>query len=147
VAKKKASKKTAKRPDHLFKPGQSGNPAGRPKGVRDNRSILIDALAEHGTTEQAFAKKIIGLAEEGNATAITVTATRLWKEARATLPVYEFPPEAVTPEEKALAALDAAHRGEISSDHAAAHISAVRGAVELTQISEILERLAALESP
>jgi len=41
------------KPEHLFKPGQSGNPAGRPKGARsrlgeDFLNALRDDFAEHG---------------------------------------------------------------------------------------------------
>jgi len=46
-------KQTAKKQDHLWKPGQSGNPAGRPKGARSKFSealVLAFArdFAKHG---------------------------------------------------------------------------------------------------
>lgn len=39
--------KTKKKPDHYYKPGESGNPAGRPKGSTNRYSIknLMDAIA------------------------------------------------------------------------------------------------------
>lgn len=43
------------RPEHLFKPGQSGNPSGRPKGARSRLGeAFLEAMhadfEEHGTT-------------------------------------------------------------------------------------------------
>jgi hypothetical protein len=39
---------TGKKQDTRFKPGQSGNPAGRPKGARNKVSEgLLEALAKH----------------------------------------------------------------------------------------------------
>src|SRR5215831_18740890 len=40
------STKEKQKPGHLFKPGQSGNPAGRPKGSRNKLQNFIAALAE-----------------------------------------------------------------------------------------------------
>ena len=33
-----------KKPEHWFKPGQSGNPAGKPKGARNKTTLAIEAL-------------------------------------------------------------------------------------------------------
>jgi len=52
VARLKKSVKSAKkqkRPDHLFKPGESGNPNGRPPGSKNNKTRFIEQkLAELG---------------------------------------------------------------------------------------------------
>lgn len=51
-----ASEQTeGKQPPHLFKPGQSGNPAGRPKGARSKLGSLflekmLEDFEEHGVS-------------------------------------------------------------------------------------------------
>jgi len=37
-----------KQKPHLFKPGQSGNPKGRPKGSRNKNLILLEQMIETG---------------------------------------------------------------------------------------------------
>lgn len=54
------SEDTAKNQSHLYKPGQSGNPAGRPKGARSKfAQAFVEAFAkdfeEHG---QAVIEKV-----------------------------------------------------------------------------------------
>jgi Family of unknown function (DUF5681) len=55
---------TGKKQDTRFKPGQSGNPAGRPKGARNKVSErLLEALAKHfesngeAAIEKVFAER------------------------------------------------------------------------------------------
>jgi hypothetical protein len=66
---------------HGFQPGQSGNPAGRPKGARSLKADLRDELAElmpFGDGEHAvelskqrvLIKKLVGAAIEGDARAV-----------------------------------------------------------------------------
>lgn len=38
--------------DTQFKPGQSGNPAGRPKGSRNLKTVLLDVLSEEITIRE-----------------------------------------------------------------------------------------------
>jgi hypothetical protein len=68
MAKPAAAESTVEkqRPAHLFKPGQSGNPAGRPKGARNafSQDFIHDvhkAWQEHG----AAALKMTALTEPG----------------------------------------------------------------------------------
>ena len=67
---------------HQFHPGQSGNPAGRPKGVRSIKADLRDELAElifFGDGNQAvelskqrvLVRKLVGAAIDGDTRAVT----------------------------------------------------------------------------
>ena len=57
-----------------FRPGQSGNPRGRPKGARDRRSELRALLQPHS---RALIAKAVELALEGDTTAIKLCLDRL----------------------------------------------------------------------
>jgi hypothetical protein len=67
--------------EHRFKPGESGNPAGRPKGARRFTSDLLDELGEivavnnndqkrAVTKQRAIASVLVSKALEGDAHAI-----------------------------------------------------------------------------
>src|SRR5580704_15202179 len=67
---------------HQFKPGRSGNPSGRPKGVRALKTELLEELAElvtvaDGTTSaevskaRAVVKALVRMAIAGDARAIS----------------------------------------------------------------------------
>jgi len=71
VAEKSASKQRG-RP---FKPGQSGNPSGKPKGTRHRATQLAQELLD-GQAE-ALVQKLVDMALEGNAVALRVAVERL----------------------------------------------------------------------
>lgn len=57
-----------------FKPGQSGNPAGRKKGISDRRLHFKNMLEENG---KLVIDKAIELVKEGNVRAIEICLDRL----------------------------------------------------------------------
>ena len=58
-----------------FKPGQSGNPSGRPKGARNKSTIAAEALLD-GEAE-AITRRCIDLAMEGDSTALRLCLSRI----------------------------------------------------------------------
>ena len=69
------SDNTGKRQDTRFKPGQSGNPNGRPKGSLNATTLAAQALLD-GEAE-ALTRKAIGLAKGGDLTALRLCMDRL----------------------------------------------------------------------
>jgi Family of unknown function (DUF5681) len=57
-----------------FKPGESGNPSGRPKGSRNKASKFVELLDEHGT---AVLEKFVEKAIEGDPVALKLYIPRL----------------------------------------------------------------------
>ena len=70
------SEKTGqKHKPQLFKPGQSGNPAGRPKGARNATTLAVEALLD-GEGE-ALTRKAIDLAKAGDMQALKLCMDRI----------------------------------------------------------------------
>ena len=61
--------------DTRFKPGQSGNPNGRPKGRRNRSSMAAEALLD-GEAE-TITRKCIDLALDGDGTALRLCLSRI----------------------------------------------------------------------
>jgi Family of unknown function (DUF5681) len=69
------SESTGRKQDTRFKPGQSGNPAGKPKGTRNKVTRAIEALLD-GEGE-ALTRKAVELAKEGDIAALRLCIDRL----------------------------------------------------------------------
>ena len=61
--------------DTKFKPGQSGNPSGRPKGARNQSTMAAEALLD-GESE-SLTRRCIDLAMEGDSTALRLCLSRI----------------------------------------------------------------------
>jgi F0F1-type ATP synthase gamma subunit len=73
-----------------FQKGQSGNPAGRPRGSRNKMTVLMQNLLE-GEAE-AIARKAIEMAKAGDMAAIRVCMDRLASIRRKDPVAFELPP-------------------------------------------------------
>ena len=62
--------------DTKFKPGQSGNPNGRPKGAKNKRTLALETLLE-GEAE-GLTRKCIDMAKRGDTTALRLCMERIY---------------------------------------------------------------------
>jgi hypothetical protein len=116
----------------------------KPRGTQHHRTKFLEALKAQSETEEGFIQKILEQAKEGSSTALTICATRLWKESRPTLDSYVLP-ESSSQEETIQNIIEAMKIGAVSPDWANAAMSVLKGATELVEVKEILQKLKELE--
>jgi hypothetical protein len=75
---------------HLWKPGQSGNPAGKPKGARHFSTLIRDAITkvaeDTGTRDdEEIVKALVRKAKEGDLKAVDMVLDRVDGKAEQTI--------------------------------------------------------------
>ena len=124
-----------------FKKGQSGNPAGRPKGLRDRRAALCYKL----TRQLPDILKTLATAAKGG----DIPAAKLILER--TLPALKSAAETLTlrvPETLAgqgRVVMEAVALGQISPDEALKLMQAVGAQLRIVEAEEMAKRIEALE--
>jgi hypothetical protein len=127
-----------------FQKGQSGNPAGRPKGLPDRRTKLRALLEPHA---QGLVEKAVERALEGDAAALRLCLDRLIPPLRAKDQVAPLPGLV---HDSSLAAagravLAGAAEGRLTPSEASSLIQALAGQARIVEIDELDRRVAALE--
>lgn len=125
-----------------FKPGRSGNPAGRPKGVKDRRVEWREALSKHGDDLVA---KAVELALAGDTAALKLCIDRAIPAYRpAAEPVkFELTGDSLT--SKAESVLAAVADGQLDPQTGKQLVDAVGSLMKVLEVDEIRQRLDALE--
>ncbi len=142
----KPTEKTAKiQSKGPFSPGQSGNPAGRPKGARNKSTLAIEALLD-GEAEK-LTRKVVELALAGDTTAIKLCLDRICPP-RKERPVMTDLPEIHNAQDAVRVVgniIAAVSRGELLPGEGQALANMVEGYRKIIETADLEHRIAALE--
>src|ERR1700730_13216835 len=135
---------SAPRHSGQWKKGQSGNPAGMPKGTRHRATMLAEKLMEDDA--ENIVRVVIAAAKGGDPTAMRLCVERLVPLRKGRPVVFDLPPvknaAVITGAVGELARAMAA--GELTTDEASAAASVIemhRRAIETTEIERRLQKL------
>ena len=125
-----------------FQPGQSGNPAGRPKGIIDKRWALRKRLED---ASEILVDEAIKRAIEGDSGLMRALLGRLVAPAKAeTLPTsFTLPEGSLT--DQANAVMQAVSAGVIAPSTGGELLSALGQVAKIREADEVLSRVEALD--
>ena len=146
MATAKTSEKQPPKKKHGFRPGESGNPKGRPQGSRNKATILAQEMLDGEV--KTLVRKCIDLALAGDQTAMRLCLERLLpprkdSPVKLKLPKMDGPKAAVS----ALSALlDAVGQGELSPGEAQAVAGLLESFTRTLELEDLAARVATLEN-
>ena len=128
-----------------FLPGQSGNPAGRPRGSRNKKTIALEALLD--AESDAVIQKVIGLAKMGDDLAIRLCVERMLAPRRERPVPLRLPRIETDADARRAAAevMDALGEGEVTPKEAERLLRAIAGVAVIMQSTEVAARLQQIE--
>ncbi len=128
-----------------FRPGESGNPSGKPPGAKNRATRLAQTLLDG--EEEALVRKVIELAKGGDMQALKVCLDRLCPPLKPQSALVQIEiPETDNLADIGRVFILAASDGRLSPDIASQLVAAVGTLARVVEIDELKERLAALES-
>ena len=124
-----------------FKPGQSGNPDGRPKGVPDRRTVYREALADRAPE---IITTLIEKALDGDSTALRLCADRIVPTLKATDASINITLSGSLAEQ-GRQVLEGLGDGTLSPNEASTAMGILQTQSKLVESDEIIDRIEQLE--
>ena len=128
-----------------FKPGQSGNPAGKPKGTRNATTLALEALLDGQAS--ALTQKAINLALAGDMAALRLCLDRILPPRKDSPVAFDLPEmKTLNDAVPAMGALvKAVGRGDLTPAEAAELTKMVQAFAKIIETAELEERVRKLE--
>jgi hypothetical protein len=128
-----------------FQKGQSGNPAGRPRGSRNKATLRMQELLEQEAEQ--LVDKVVKMALAGNIAAIRLCLDRLVPMRRNELLLYQMPSmQKAADAVSAMARItSAAVAGDVTPDEAAKLAKVISHYVNTLEATDFEDRLSQLE--
>jgi len=141
----KSEIKQRRLPRSAWKPGESGNPAGKPKGTRCKATVAAQALLD-GESE-ALTRKCVELALDGDMTALRLCLERIVPPRKDAPILVDLPPmqSAADIPQAVGAILASVAAGQLSPSEGTSLAALVETHRKALETSELEQRIAALE--
>ena len=125
-----------------FNKGSSGNPAGRPKGIKDKRHRFNEAIESMipDVLESVFLKAVAGDMTAAKMLLDRSLPTKRPEQERVQIPVKE------NTALNARDVLQGVFAGEVSPDVGASLLNAITGVLKAVEVEDFAKRIEALES-
>lgn len=129
-----------------WRKGESGNPAGRPKGARHTALLALDAIGEAGAMDVMAA--VVTAAKGGDMRAAEILLRRVWPERKGRPAPLAIPPITTIRDSAAAmgAVVQAVANGELSAEEGAAVAAVIESHRKAIEAGELEARVAALEA-
>jgi hypothetical protein len=139
------AERDAKRPPHLFKPGQSGNPAGKKLGTRNRATRALEELLEGQGL--ALTQKAVDMALAGDTVALKICIDRIYPVRRDRPVTFPLPPitSARDAADISAAVMAAVSNGDITLSEASEIGKLIDSYVRAYQVAELDDRTARVE--
>jgi uncharacterized protein DUF5681 len=128
--------------DTKFKPGQSGNPKGKPRGAKDKRTAYR-VLFEDESEE--LINKVIELAKGGDTTCLKMCIDRIVSPYRAKDQKVVLDDITGTLTEKGEKIIEAMGKGDITPSDTSSMLAALAAQARIVELDELEKRIGKLE--
>lgn len=128
-----------------YKKGQSGNPAGKPKGTRNKTTVLLEALLDGKA--QALTEKAITMAESGDPAMMRLCIERLIPPRKDRPINFELPPLKTTQDASLamLTILEGVARGELTPSEASEISKVIENYADTVRLTDLEARISEME--
>jgi hypothetical protein len=136
-------KRTGMSKNTKFKPGESGNSNGRPKGAKDKRTQYRELLEPHADD---LINKAVEMAKGGDSAMLKLCIDRLVAPFRAKDTTITLDDITGTLTEQGEKIITAMGNGEVTPSDASSMLSALASHARIVEVDELDERVSNLES-